>query len=352
MTRRHLQIAYITVVRVSEKTSYNHLYQYTFIAFTRIMIASRSILSGGCRVGGVTRETSRTSKHRYPASSSTTKIPLRTHHVLASSSSNTHRGASAAAAAATGACVMCKSVRMTAACSATTAVNSALRRKNSNSGAASDIQNKYFHSTSNINYHVTTASSAMSIKHSNIQGVVVGRHHHFGNGLSSAHPLLITASAKSLPAISSSRASKPTSVAKASSFTGATIHSSSSASSTTPNFLLEATFGGLTGHFSGSSSGTINESTTWTIRELTGAIAFASAVTTGSLFLGPFDKLRGNEGGGGSSSGGGGGNNNKYEHSYETAAKEKEEENNVSVGIATAPTPYEVSEGMFLHVFI
>ncbi len=192
----------------------------------------------------------------------------------------------------------------------------------------------------------------MSIKHSNIQGVVVGRHHHFGNGLSSAHPLLITASAKSLPAISSSRASKPTSVAKACSITGATIHSSSSASSTTPNFLLEATFGGLTGHFSGSSSGTINESTTWTIRELTGAIAFASAVTTGSLFLGPFDKLRGNEGGGGSSSGGGGGNNNKYEHSYETAAKEKEEENNVSVGIATAPTPYEVSEGMFLHVFI
>ena len=95
----------------------------------------------------------------------------------------------------------------------------------------------------------------------------------------------------------------------------------------------------------------------WTMKELAGAILFATAATAGSMLLGPIDRLRGRttggNGSGGSNNGGGGGSNNggggpvgggeQYDHSLDSHVTEEEDEKKeLGLGIATVPRPYEV----------
>lgn len=93
----------------------------------------------------------------------------------------------------------------------------------------------------------------------------------------------------------------------------------------------------------------------WSATELAGAILFAGAATAGSILLGPFDRLRGETGTGGGGGGGDGGGDpggggggppfrGKHDNSFEHGAKEKQDrEEGLRMGIATVPSPYEVS---------
>ena len=68
--------------------------------------------------------------------------------------------------------------------------------------------------------------------------------------------------------------------------------------------------------------------------------------TVPSSFISPIDSLRGKSGGGGdgSSPGGGSGGRGKFEHNFSSPVKEEEDERpKLTVDIATAPRPYEVS---------
>lgn len=81
----------------------------------------------------------------------------------------------------------------------------------------------------------------------------------------------------------------------------------------------------------------------WALRA--GAVIFAAVAATAGSFLNPIDKLRGNSGGGGEGPGGGtGGGPGKFEHKFNSPTKKDEDEKSkLTVDVATAPRPYEVS---------
>lgn len=235
----------------------------------------------------------------------------------AATSQNMQKSRSGALAAATGACVMCHSLRVTAACSASSALNSTLHRHGNTS-----LQSAHSSTIANPNHHAM--SSIANAKYSQ---------HHM---LQSDNPLSNSSS--------SHLATNPHAITKAS------IHSSSNAQQLSSSLVSDALCG-ITGQAMNSTAtlgGGIND-TGWSMGELFGAMFLASAAATGSLFLGPFGDFKvdgaGHKGGGsGGPSGGGGGhkkigsagggNDNRYE--------EDTDEPQVKVGIATAPPSYEV----------
>lgn len=82
----------------------------------------------------------------------------------------------------------------------------------------------------------------------------------------------------------------------------------------------------------------------WALRA--GAVIFAAVAATAGSFLNPIDKLRGNSGGGGGEGPGGGtgGGPGKFEHKFNSPTKKDEDEKTkLTVDVATAPRPYEVS---------
>jgi hypothetical protein len=82
----------------------------------------------------------------------------------------------------------------------------------------------------------------------------------------------------------------------------------------------------------------------WALRA--GAVIFAAVAATAGSFLNPIDKLRGNSGGGGGEGPGGGtgGGPGKFEHKFNSPTKKDEDEKaKLTVDVATAPRPYEVS---------
>ena len=82
----------------------------------------------------------------------------------------------------------------------------------------------------------------------------------------------------------------------------------------------------------------------WALRA--GAVIFAAVAATAGSFLNPIDKLRGNSGGGGGEGPGGGtgGGPGKFEHKFNSPTKMDEDEKaKLTVDVATAPRPYEVS---------
>jgi len=214
-----------------------------------------------------------------------------------------------AATSAGAACAMCSSLRMTAACSASTA-SLHLRQVHNSSSSGAD--------------------NGAARVHSSLSSVYRGQTPHFGNVMS--------------PAVA--HRGIPTTCALK-----RTINSSSHVENTLlglPN--MRRNYLGAAATLDGAEA---NHTSEWSIQELAGAVLFAGAASAGSMWLGgPIDRLGGG-GGGGGGSGGSGGNNGggspvggKYTNSFESPGKEKgdqEEKIDLGLGIATAPKPYEVS---------
>ena len=287
---------------------------------------SSTIISNGCR--GVSSRSS--------SSSSTTRR------------SRSNNGVLAATTSAGVACTMCHSLRMTAACSASTSLH--LRHGCSGSGSS-----------------INAAARSSLVTRSSSTYTNNGQPH-FGNGMSPAAASTCSNGISSdcnniLPRVSLNN--------------NRTIHSSSYGLNTNNSIISSTllpsnTFGGIMGSYLGSSVASstafssqealLDPSTSiasdgWTMKELAGAILFATAATAGSMLLGPIDRLRGRttggNGSGGSNNGGGGGSNNggggpvgggeQYDHSLDSHVKEEEDEKKeLGLGIATVPRPYEV----------
>ena len=102
--------------------------------------------------------------------------------------------------------------------------------------------------------------------------------------------------------------------------------------------------------------GSGSDPSSWSGRELAGAILFAGAATAASILLGPFDALRGKSSGsgggggggpGGDGGGGGGGvpplGGKRYDSAFESQPKERlDEQKKLSLEVATSSRPYEV----------
>eukprot|EP00804_Cyclotella_cryptica_P008683 CCRYP_018532-RA/>CCRYP_018532-RA protein AED:0.01 eAED:0.01 QI:471/1/1/1/0/0/2/145/610 len=255
-------------------------------AVSSAIAASRcSVLSNGCRVVSLeTCVTSRQKKSGYP-----TSTPFRAQH-MSTYSSNSHTSRTGALAAATGVCLMCHSLRLTAACSASSALNATLHRR----GNAA-LNGKYLHSSTAANSNLHMTSSVANGKYN--QDHVMLRNEH-----------LLPAHSSHAISVGCDLAPNCYSLAKAS------IHSSSR-SEASSSMLLSNSLCGLTGQVINGNAdfcGDIND-TGWTISELFGAMFLASAATAGSLFLGPFGNLNGGSGGGsgGNNGPGGGGGGHK-----------------------------------------
>ena len=272
-----------------------------------------SALSNGCR--GVTSRSS--SSH-------------------ASNRRNNNSGVLAAASSAGAACAMCHSVRMTAACSAST---TALHLRHAHTASSSqDI-----------------GAARRSIPSSNVHG---GHQTHFGNGMDSSAMSWNVARDRL----------KSSNGTLGNNYSALNIRTVSSSSQVNKSLLLKNdAFGGLMGSYvggmtaaavssqdallDGSAAAGGAASSGWKLQELAGAILFAGVATAGSMLLGPIEGLGGKSGsggggGGGDPGGGGGGGppvSGKYENAFDSPAKEKEnQEPQLAVGIASLPKPYEV----------
>lgn len=293
-----------------------------------MIIASRcSAFSNGCRVasfeGCVTTSTQR--KSRYP-----TSPPSRWHHVSVSYSDK-HKLRNGVIAAA-GACVMCNSLRLTAACSASSGLNSTLHR----------------HGNTLMKHHSTAATT----RNHNVTSLVANEKYRQNHLLQGDHVLPGISPGAGCIKSSNVAAFNPYAFSKIS------IHTSSKVNDSTAVFISDA-LSGLTGqtiNCSANFGDGINE-TGWRMSELIGAICLASTVTAGSLFLGPFGNIiAGNEdtkgeGTGGSKRPGDRGSGNKKiggtgaggDQQYESDTNEPE----VTVGIASISPAYEVGPFIF-----
>mmetsp|Transcript_10398 Transcript_10398/g.18931 ORF Transcript_10398/g.18931 Transcript_10398/m.18931 type:complete len:596 (+) Transcript_10398:308-2095(+) len=242
-------------------------------------------------------------------SSGCRSVTTRSSTTRRSSRRQTNNGGNAlmAATSAGAACAMCSSLRMTAACSASTA----------------SLHLRQVHNSS-----ISGADNGAARVHNSLSSVYRGQKPHFGNVMS--------------PAVT--RRVIPTTYALK-----RTINTSSHVENTLlPN--MGRNYLGAAATLDGAEA---NHTSGWSIQELAGAVLFAGAASAGSMWLGgPIDRLGGG-GGGGGGSGGSGGNNGggspvggKYANSFDSPGKEKgdeEEKIDLGLGVATAPKPYEVS---------
>eukprot|EP00581_Thalassiosira_minuscula_P007181 CAMPEP_0183706418 /NCGR_PEP_ID=MMETSP0737-20130205/3261_1 /TAXON_ID=385413 /ORGANISM="Thalassiosira miniscula, Strain CCMP1093" /LENGTH=231 /DNA_ID=CAMNT_0025933831 /DNA_START=331 /DNA_END=1022 /DNA_ORIENTATION=+ len=222
-------------------------------AANNMLIATRgcSAVSNGCR--GVTARSSSSSSH---ASTSRRGRP-----------NNNHRGSLAAATSAGAACAMCTSVRMTAACSASTSLH--LRHAHSYSS----------------HENIYARSSSLLVRRGG-----GGGQPHFGSGMS-----------PSLAVSSSSSVTKHGALSAAAACTALNIRTINSSSH------VKDTFGGImeSGNLGAAATAISSQealldgaqgaasASGWSARELAGAVLFAGAASAGSMLLGPIDSLRG-----------------------------------------------------------
>ena len=271
--------------------------------------ASRSLVLSNSR-RSVTQERTRSSTSKQTRSYVSTQTGKRNYLSF---------GAFAAATAGTS-CVMCQSIRLTSACS-----------------ASSMLQYRGLHGST-----ATNTSTSLNVGANN-------RYYYsrsppcFGNGPGISAPSpnsvgsLVSCSKKVSSVANVARYGLPNNV---SSSQVSAFHSSSRVLSAP---LL------LGGEEAASQQlGRLEEivSSGWASR--VGALVVVAAA--GSIFLNPIDRLRGSGGGGGGGGGGdpnsgGNGGGGQHDHYFESLTKDGEEETTkLSVGVTVAPKPYEVSE--------
>ena len=227
---------------------------------------------------------------------------------------------------------MCHSIRLTAACSASTGLNSTLNRHGNN------LLKHHSTTATTRNHYVTSLASSEKYRQNyRLQGDLGFTA--FSSGAGGIH-------SKNLATINTHALFK------------LSIHTSSKVNDSTAVLISDALCG-LTGHAMNSSANFgdgINE-TGWRMSELISAICVASTVTVGSLFLGPYgnvkdgDKdIKGGNKGGSKRPGGRGDDHKKVggtgaggDRKYENDTNEPE----VKVGIASVSPAYEVSPYIF-----
>mmetsp|Transcript_2917 Transcript_2917/g.6221 ORF Transcript_2917/g.6221 Transcript_2917/m.6221 type:complete len:667 (+) Transcript_2917:787-2787(+) len=297
------------------------------------ILAARScvVSHGRCRVITTTRETARS-----PPSTATKE--RRAHPTTIAPSLKSHppppRGlAIATSAAAAGACVLCHSVRLTAACSATSAVQRQFHSSSGLPGAAMGVGPSASSSGGAAAAAVGSTASIHSHRRPDGRGVALAP---ASEGTASKSRCLVGASIhSSAPAAEAFRSPVPASAV------GAALLSM-------PGWDAP-TFSGGPPRLSLSSS----SSSLWGVLAA-GAVVLASV--GGGMFLNPIDRLTGGggngNGNGGSPGGGGGSNRNDndpvgggmFENANaEEETKEKERGEAMVVGVTAAPRPYEVS---------
>lgn len=188
--------------------------------------------------------------------------------------------------------------------------------------------------------HATTSSNTPAAT-SNASGTVNNRYYSksppcFGNGLGRSAPIGF-ANQLSSKASSSSYGSANVSSSQIGAF-----HSASSVSAAPLVIGGKQSIQQQLGHVE-----EIIATGSWATKA--GAVILGAAAA-GSLFLGPIDRLRGGGGGGGGGGGdpnpggGSGGGGGTFQHKFDSQSKEDEDEKaKLSVGVTTAPRPYEVS---------
>ena len=272
-------------------------------------------LLAATRYGGGCSSASRISNASCRRSSSSTS-----HHHHNQQHQNRRNTVLAATASAGVACTMCTSLRMTAACSASTSLH---------------LQNR-------------SSSSSSSIIRTNNNNYNKGQPH-FGNGMG---PLTTTTVAAAATLNNNNRSRMVGVPPRA--------YNYHTTCTSTTNQVSALPILGSIQQLNGSSAKEASSiSSEWSLKELAGAVLFATA---GSMLLGPtIDRLRGNTttnggggggGGSGGNGGGSGGNNGgggsvggeKYMHDDSTVKEEgnTEQEKELGLGIATVPRPYEV----------
>mmetsp|Transcript_12221 Transcript_12221/g.25778 ORF Transcript_12221/g.25778 Transcript_12221/m.25778 type:complete len:667 (-) Transcript_12221:117-2117(-) len=297
------------------------------------ILAARScvVSHGRCRVITTTRETARS-----PPSTATKE--RRAHPTTIAPSLKSHppppRGlAIATSAAAAGACVLCHSVRLTAACSATSAVQRQFHSSSGLPGAAMGVGPSASSSGGAAAAAVGSTASIHSHRRPDGRGVALAP---ASEGTASKSRCLVGASIhSSAPAAEAFRSPVPASAV------GAALLSM-------PGWDAP-TFSGGPPRLSLSSS----SSSLWGVLAA-GAVVLASV--GGGMFLNPIDRLTGGggngNGNGGSPGGGGGSNRNDndpvgggmFENANaEEETKEKERGEAMVVEVTAAPRPYEVS---------
>lgn len=247
---------------------------------------------------------------------SSTSKQTRSYHASSQSAKRNYRSCGVFAAASAGtSCAMCHSVRLTSACS----TSSVLQYRGMNTTASTNTAATSF-TAGSVNNRYSKSPPC------------------FGNGLGRSAPIPshvgpLVSCAKQL----SSKANATSSYGSAnvsSSQIGA-FHTASRASA--PLVVGGRQISAIEQLVS------VEEiiSSGWASRA--GAMVFAAAAA-GSLFLNPIDRLRGSGGGGDSGPGGSSGGGGKFEHKFDSPTKEDEDEKaKLSVGVTTAPRPYEVS---------
>eukprot|EP00569_Conticribra_weissflogii_P015014 CAMPEP_0171391108 /NCGR_PEP_ID=MMETSP0880-20121228/1025_1 /TAXON_ID=67004 /ORGANISM="Thalassiosira weissflogii, Strain CCMP1336" /LENGTH=672 /DNA_ID=CAMNT_0011903673 /DNA_START=695 /DNA_END=2713 /DNA_ORIENTATION=- len=303
------------------------------------ILAARScvVSHGRCRVITTTRETARS-----PPSTATKE--RRAHPTTIAPSLKSHppppRGlAIATSAAAAGACVLCHSVRLTAACSATSAVQRQFHSSSGLPGAAMGVGPSASSSGGAAAAAVGSTASIHSHRRPDGRGVALAP------------------------------ASEGT-ASKSRSLVGASIHSSAPAAeafrSPVPASAVGAALLSMPGWDAPTFSGgpprlslSLSSSSLWGVLAA-GAVVLASV--GGGMFLNPIDRLTGgggngngnggSPGGGGGGGGGGGSNRNDNDQvgggmfenaNAEEGTKEKERGEAMVVEVTAAPRPYEVS---------
>ena len=244
----------------------------------------------------------------------------------------------AATASAGVACTMCTSLRVTAACSASSSLH---------------LQNRSSSSSSSIIRTTTAAAATYNNNYNKGQP-------HFGNGMGPLTTTVAAAAALNNNNNNSTIRSRMVGVPPR----AYNYHTTTS----TTNQVSALPILGSIQQLNGSVKEASSISSEWSLKELAGAVLFATA---GSMLLGPtIDRLRGNTttnggggggGGSGGNGGGSGGNNGgggsvggeKYMHDDSTVKEEgkTEQEKELGLGIATVPRPYEVRVVM-LCVFV
>lgn len=227
---------------------------------------------------------------------------------------------------------MCHSLRLTAACSASSGLNSTLHR----------------HGNTPVKHFSTSAPQSSH----RVTSLVSGGKYSQNHLLQSDHilPSLTTAATLSP---SSNLSTNPSTLTKAS------IHTSSKLTDSSA-FVSDALCG-LTGQAMNSTVtfGDGISQSGWRMSEFIAALGLASTLTAGSLLLGPFDDIKGDDkgtkgggnGGGNGRGGGGGGHKKKVSAGDENGSKYAEESNEpqVTVGLATVPPAYEVRSNIVLY---
>jgi len=299
------------------------------------ILAARScvVSHGRCRVITTTRETARS-----PPSTATKE--RRAHPTTIAPSLKSHppppRGlAIATSAAAAGACVLCHSVRLTAACSATSAVQRQFHSSSGLPGAAMGVGPSASSSGGAAAAAVGSTASIHSHRRPDGRGVALAP---ASEGTASKSRCLVGASIhSSAPAAEAFRSPVPASAV------GAALLSM-------PGWDAP-TFSGWPPRLSSS----LSSSSLWGVLAA-GAVVLASV--GGGMFLNPIDRLTGGGGNGnrngGSPGGGGGGGSNRNDNDQvgggmfenanaEEETKEKERGEAMVVEVTAAPRPYEVS---------